>query len=709
MNKTLVITTGTTSEDKYIKLKLEQDIETLNILSLNISTSDVYQDFNSDYGILIGRVNGNDSVGIPNAKISIFIPLSDADSLDSEISGIYPYTTPRIKNADGKRYNLLPRIGKSDPITGIIAPTQPFGSFPIKEEIVTNIALMNVYKKYYKYTAVTNDSGDYMIFGVPIGTQTVHMSVDITDIGKYSMTPAAMVVNLGYSPNLFNANKTRIKKSNDLADLPNIETQDISVNIISFWGDTANYEIGITRQDFRIRSVLANTVTIFGSVFTDGELSMWGRNSDNDRAIRELYSLKAYQNNFGLDASRINVGISSKRSVNVTEKIYYYPSSVTDEYILANNAIDISDEMILLDKNEYSVYNNNGSFAFIINCNRNKIITDKSGNSISVPDDYNGGIYTEFRGFATFEINDVDAPLNIDDFIGDNTWIKAFRYKLKVPQFAVGNNSFTMPVGGTESPQTIAWRKQDQIFKGGSYYSVAKFHGLVYNNEGDDNNQTDEPSTGYIAHDDVNIGIRQYTNNVGIIQTDDSFFNDVTGLTTIENSKYFLPSNIGADTSRYFGGNWLNFSLHMPQVGYCHIGSGYIKHMKSTTNFSRNYRDPYFYENNDQQIAATDTNTKGFARSDLHYTSFIEVNKEDLKKIVSLNNGFKMSDLTATGITLTTTDFKNGLAQCPLDRNGVSGGRINSDPSQSIDTDTYFFKGLGSSDCFKLLRDIGII
>jgi len=68
-----------------------------------------------------------------------------------------------------------------------------------------------------------------------------------------------------------------------------------------------------------------------------------------------------------------------------------------------------------------------------------------------------------------------------------------------------------------------------------------------------------------------------------------------------------------------------------------------------------------------------------------------------------------MSDLTATGITLTTTDFKNGLAQCPLDRNGVSGGRINSDPSQSIDTDTYFFKGLGSSDCFKLLRDIGII
>ena len=58
-------------------------------------------------------------------------------------------------------------------------------SFPIKEEIVTNPIFLDVYKKYYKYTALTNNSGDYMIFGVPIGTQTVHMSVDITDIGEY--------------------------------------------------------------------------------------------------------------------------------------------------------------------------------------------------------------------------------------------------------------------------------------------------------------------------------------------------------------------------------------------------------------------------------------------------------------------------------------------------------------------------------------------
>ena len=52
------------------------------------------------------------------------------------------------------------------------------------------------------------------------------MSVDITDIGKYSMTPASMV-QLGYPANLFTQTCNKIKPSNDLTDLPNIETQEI--------------------------------------------------------------------------------------------------------------------------------------------------------------------------------------------------------------------------------------------------------------------------------------------------------------------------------------------------------------------------------------------------------------------------------------------------------------------------------------------------
>ena len=107
MNKSqrIHLNTGTTQTDKYIMVKLDQDVDTFEFLSMNLSAKDVYQNFNADYGVLVGRVIANGGIGVPNAKISIFIPLDSTDANDSEISSIYPYTTPRDKNNDGKRYN----------------------------------------------------------------------------------------------------------------------------------------------------------------------------------------------------------------------------------------------------------------------------------------------------------------------------------------------------------------------------------------------------------------------------------------------------------------------------------------------------------------------------------------------------------------------------------------------------------------------------
>jgi len=130
--------TGNDTQDKHIKIKLEQNVETIEFMSLSLGTADAYQNFNADYGVLVGRVIANGGVGVPNAKISVFIPLTDEDSTNGDIYSIYPYKTPRDKNNDGKRYNLLPRVSKKDPTTGLFVPKQPFGSFPIKEEIVGN-------------------------------------------------------------------------------------------------------------------------------------------------------------------------------------------------------------------------------------------------------------------------------------------------------------------------------------------------------------------------------------------------------------------------------------------------------------------------------------------------------------------------------------------------------------------------------------------
>jgi hypothetical protein len=707
----IYLNTNDVNTDKYVKVRLEQNIDTLEFLSMSIDVKDIYNNFNADYGVLVGRVTANDSIGIPNAKISVFIPISDEDATNGEIYGIYPYRTPRDKNFEGKRYNLLPRVSKKDPITKIISPKQPFGSFPIKEEIVTNEIYLNIYKKYYKHIAITNNSGDYMIYGVPIGTQTIHLSVDITDIGKYSMSPAAMVTNLGYSPNFFTDNNTKIKSSDDLNDLPHIETQEISVEIIPFWGDSENFEIGITQQNFRIRSVLKNTFIIFGSAFTDGAESMWGSVYDTARNFRELYHITGTNPN-----DYINRGIQSKRLAKVTEKIYYYPSTISDNQIISGN-VDPDKDMLVLDSTEYSSYKRDGDFVFIINCNRNKVIIDEGGNEIAVPDSSSNGIYTKFRGFMTLEISEDDLPLNNISPIDNDKNFKQLRYKFKFPQhgdyYGLSNNYNILNLYDLGN---VFWKNQHFIFSGGGLYSISRFHGVLYNN-GDAPRIPRNPTEGFYFNpqDNINDVFGIIDNNVGLIETSNTY---ITG-----NTKYGLvPNVLYGGSKQHFGANWLNLSVYFPQISYVNRinPSGTLIYGGAYSNYNFT-PSPYFinmYVDNNDPIAAGQVNTKWYARSDLHWTDFINVPKEDIKEMNNIeskgftNNYFDipLKGIYRNGINIPQNGLNNNLyiniwsKPCP-DNGGKEGGYGLAEP----DTQTYFYKGFDTANCIEYLISLGLV
>ena len=95
--------------DKSVNVQLEQDFETLEILSLRITQSQIYTRQCADYGVIVGRITANDGFGIPNARISVFIPLSDEDENNPIISDLYPYRSLTTTNDNGFRYNLLPK------------------------------------------------------------------------------------------------------------------------------------------------------------------------------------------------------------------------------------------------------------------------------------------------------------------------------------------------------------------------------------------------------------------------------------------------------------------------------------------------------------------------------------------------------------------------------------------------------------------------
>ena len=168
------------SDDKVINVKLDQEFDNLEILSLKISNSDTYTRQCSDYGVIVGRVMLNSGFGVQNAKVNVFIPITAEDSDRPEITEIYPFDSINTTFPNGVRYNLLPRVRNTKNQSH-----RSVGNFPDPSDFANYPQYVEVMDKYYKYTTVTNESGDYMIFGVPTGQHDIIMDFDLFDTNSF--------------------------------------------------------------------------------------------------------------------------------------------------------------------------------------------------------------------------------------------------------------------------------------------------------------------------------------------------------------------------------------------------------------------------------------------------------------------------------------------------------------------------------------------
>ena len=214
---------------------------------------------------MTGRVVANGGFGLPNVNVSVFVPLEEIDENDPVISTLYPYKTPQDKNEDGYRYNLLPyRKENSAHI--------PTGTFPDREDVLTRKEVLEVYEKYYKFTVKTNNSGDFMIVGVPLGQQKVVMDCDLSNIGQFSLRPNDLV-RIGQAvPSQFDG--VDFRASENLDSLPQIIHDVVDVDVASFWGENEACDVGITRVDFDLRELgieIQPTAVFMGSMFSSDD------------------------------------------------------------------------------------------------------------------------------------------------------------------------------------------------------------------------------------------------------------------------------------------------------------------------------------------------------------------------------------------------------------------------------------------------------
>ena len=277
---------------KTINVQLDQEFEFLEILSLKLNQQDVYLRACSDYGVIVGRVTANNGLGLPNARVSIFIPIETVDESNPVIQSIYPYKSPNDKNEDGYRYNLLP-YEKSYSVHSAT------GTLPTRLDVLTGNTAFEIYEKYYKFTAKTNESGDYMIMGVPLGQQTVVMDLDLSDIGEFSLTPQDLI-RMGRATEAQVAGN-RFRTSEDLNSLPQIVNLTKVVEISPLWGEPSICQIAINRVDFDLRDEanidIQPTSVFMGSIYS----------SPDNLRIRPPFSIGNFLN-FGGNKPKDNLG-----------------------------------------------------------------------------------------------------------------------------------------------------------------------------------------------------------------------------------------------------------------------------------------------------------------------------------------------------------------------------------------------------------------
>ena len=348
--------------DSFLEVHLDQDYDSLEILSLKLSDKDTYKLHNSDYGVVVGRVLANGNFGVPNAKISVFIPTDEQNS-NMEMWNLYPYTSTSTKNDKDIRYNLLPDESVKDCHKAV-------GTFPHKTYLLENDALLEVFDKYYIYTTRTNAAGDYLICGVPTGMQTLHMDLDLSDCGILSQRPRDFVYK-GYTIEQFE-NPNQFKKDENIDGLSQIFSQNQPVYVQPFWGNKDNgEEIGITRADIQIAFKFEPTCVFMGSAISDNASNGVGKKCVPTNQMGAMDELTAGEGTI--------------------EMIRKTPGGHVEEFAIKGNQL----------------INGNGVWCYQIPMNLDYMMTDEYGHMVPT-DDPEKGIPTRARVRFRASLTDMD-------------------------------------------------------------------------------------------------------------------------------------------------------------------------------------------------------------------------------------------------------------------------------------------------------------
>ncbi len=123
------------------------------------------------------------------------------------------------------------------------------------------------------------------------------MDVDLSDAGLLSVRPYDLIAQ--GAPLGFFDSSAAFKASSNIDTLPQIKTTNQGVDVIPFWGDPENCQIGITRVDLDTNTDLVPTALFMGSIFSDSEKNSISKrcNPKNDMGefLKDRYQVYVWE------------------------------------------------------------------------------------------------------------------------------------------------------------------------------------------------------------------------------------------------------------------------------------------------------------------------------------------------------------------------------------------------------------------------------
>ncbi len=214
-------------DDMYVNITIHREIDsldTLNIYNVPINSTTTKD---SDTGVLFGRLEAIQSIQTEDGK-KIRIPLKNTPVAIFNSTEEFP--SIGVTNEDDNRITL-----------NIRENTNVGDYFNAESErtdlkFLTNTSQFKSIPDKYKYTAFTNENGEFIIYNVPVGEQTLMYEVNLL---KQGLTADEVALNFFQYPTEDNPKVDKV---------PHYFFRQQQVNIVPSWGtfQTGYTEINIT-------------------------------------------------------------------------------------------------------------------------------------------------------------------------------------------------------------------------------------------------------------------------------------------------------------------------------------------------------------------------------------------------------------------------------------------------------------------------------